>query len=47
MKKWLIAILAVLGIALTGLVGYLYTQTDREGPEIAFSEKKITCIKKA
>lgn len=41
MRKWLTALMVICSIGLTGVVGYLYTQLDREAPEIHFKEDKV------
>lgn len=42
MRKWLIALMIVLSVALGAVVAGIRTSTDREGPEIIFANDKST-----
>lgn len=40
MRKWLIVLMAVVAVGVTGIMGWLYVSEDRKGPEITIAESK-------
>lgn len=40
MRKWLVVLMTAAAVALTGTMVWMYTQTDRKGPEILIGDEK-------
>ena len=41
MRKWLIGLMAVVAVGVTAIMGWLYINEDRKGPEITIVEGKL------
>ena len=41
MRKWLIGLMAVVAVGVTAIMGWLYINGDRKGPEITIAEGKL------
>lgn len=41
MRKWLIGLMAVVAVGVTAIMGWLYINEDRKGPEITIAEGKL------